>query len=106
MNQFILLVLLFTSIIFGGNILDNYDGRFESNFVLIDTTDSSTPEQSVESKQLYPARSLLRSFIIPGWGQVDNNSPWWKPVLFAGVEIAGIVGWNQWNKKSNWNYIP
>ena len=100
MSQFILSVLLFTSIIFGGNILDNYDGRFESHYVLMDTTDISTSEESAKPEQIYPARSLLRSLIIPGWGQLDNKSPWWKPVLFAGVEIAGIAGWYKWNKKA------
>ena len=100
MSQFILSVLLFTSIIFGGNILDNYDGRFESHYVLMDTTDISTSEESLKPEQIYPARSLLRSLIIPGWGQLGNKSPWWKPVLFAGVEIAGIAGWYKWNKKA------
>ena len=100
MNQVILSALLGTPFIFGGNLLDNYDGRFESNYVLRDTTDISTAEQSVESKQLYPARSLVRSLIFPGWGQIYNKSPWWKLVLFAGVEIAGISGWRQWNQKA------
>lgn len=89
-----------TSIIFGGNLLENYDGRFEPNYILSDTTDISTSEESVNSKQIYPARSLVRSLIFPGWGQIYNQSPWWKSVLFAGVEIAGIAGWLEWNKKA------
>ncbi|SVE31420.1 uncharacterized protein METZ01_LOCUS484274, partial [marine metagenome] len=66
MNQFILSVLLVTSVIFGENLLDNYDGRFESNYWLGDTTDVSTPEGSVKPEQLYPANSLVRSLIFPG----------------------------------------
>ena len=100
MNQFLLSALLGTSVIFGGNLLDNYDGRFESNYWLGDTTDTSTPRESVQSEQFYPARPLVRSLIFPGWGQIYNRSPWWKPVLFAGIEIAGISGWYQWNKKA------
>ena len=92
--------LFVTSFIFGGNLLDNYDGRFESNYVFQDTTDISNDEQLSEIKTVYPARSLVRSLIIPGWGQIYNKSPWWKPVLFAGVEVAGIAGWVEWNQKA------
>ena len=67
MNQFLLSALLGTSVIFGGNLLDNYDGRFESNYWLGDTTDTSTPRESVQSEQFYPARPLVRSLIFPGW---------------------------------------
>ena len=95
-----LAALFVTSFIFGGNLLDNYDGRFESNYVFRDTTDISNDEQLSEIKTVYPARSLVRSLIIPGWGQIYNKSPWWKPVLFAGVEVAGIAGWVEWNQKA------
>ena len=100
MYQILLSALLAISITFGDNLLDNYDGRFESNHWIGDTTYMTTPEGSVESENLYPARSLVRSLIFPGWGQIYNKSPWWKPVLFAGIEIAGISGWYQWNKKA------
>ena len=100
MNQGMLATLFVTSFIFGGDLLDNYDGRFESNYVFRDTTDISNDEQLSEIKTVYPARSLVRSLIIPGWGQIYNKSPWWKPVLFAGVEVAGIAGWVEWNQKA------
>jgi len=100
MYQILLSALLGISITFGDNLLDNYDGRFESNHWIGDTTYMTTPEGSVESENLYPARSLVRSLIFPGWGQIYNKSPWWKPVLFAGIEIAGISGWYQWNNKA------
>jgi hypothetical protein len=100
MSQYLLSSLLGISIVFGDNFLDNYDGRFESNYWFGDTTHITTPEGSVESEHLYPARSLVRSLIFPGWGQIYNKSPWWKPVLFAGIEIAGISAWYQWNDKA------
>ena len=100
MSQYLLSALLGISIIFGDNLLDNYDGRFESNYWFGDTTHITTPAGSVESEHLYPARSLVRSLIFPGWGQIYNKSPWWKPVLFAGIEIAGISAWHQWNNKA------
>jgi|TARA_B100000959_G_scaffold584_1_gene588 antitoxin component YwqK of YwqJK toxin-antitoxin module len=50
--------------------------------------------------QTYPARPLLRSLVVPGWGQMYNKSPWWKTALFAGIEVAGIVGIVQLNKKA------
>ena len=73
-----------------GKTSDKYDGRFESK----------TNIKFDEINPVYPARSLVRSLVIPGWGQFYNKSSWWKPVLFAGVEIAGIAGWQEWKKKA------
>ncbi len=38
-----------------------------------------------------PAKAMFKSFLIPGWGQVQNEDPWWKPVLYAGVETVGLI---------------
>ena len=97
-------ILFFTTTLFGNGILSSYDNRFESplwmksaHFSLQDTL--TKPEDST-LVQTYPARALLRSLVLPGWGQIYNKSPRWKTALFAGIELAGIVGIVQLNKKA------
>ncbi|MDP6338968.1 MAG: DUF5683 domain-containing protein [Candidatus Marinimicrobia bacterium] len=38
-----------------------------------------------------PAKAMFKSFIVPGWGQIQNKDSWWKPLLFAGVETVGLL---------------
>ena len=101
MNRlFILIVLNFTYVYSGGH-LNNYDGRFETKNILLDTVEVSLSSELSEISSAYPARSLIRSLIFPGWGQIYNKSPWWKPVLFAGIEISALAGWWQWRQKAD-----
>ena len=97
-------ILFFTITLFGNGILSSYDNRFDAPlwtksayFSLQDTL--TKPEDST-LVQTYPARALLRSLVLPGWGQMYNKSPRWKTALFAGIEVAGIVGIVQLNKKA------
>jgi len=50
--------------------------------------------------QSFNGKPLLRSLVLPGWGQMYNKSPRWKTALFAGIEVVGIVGIVQLNKKA------
>lgn len=43
-------------------------------------------------KRKSPGRAFLQSFLLPGWGQVYNQSAIWKPVAFVGLEAAGWFG--------------
>jgi len=96
-------ILFFSTTLFGNAILSSYDNRFDAplwtksaHFSLQDTL--TKPEDSTLI-QIYPARALVRSLVLPGWGQMYNKSPWWKIALFAGIEVVGIVGIVQFNKK-------
>lgn len=95
-----LTIFLFViSLGFSENVLSSYDNRFESTLF-----DYSKPDTTMElpdsGKVTYPAQAMIRSLVLPGWGQIYNEDKWWKPALFAGIEIAGIVGWYQWKLKA------
>lgn len=38
-----------------------------------------------------PVKAMFKSLILPGWGQLQNEDNWWKPVMFAGIETIGII---------------
>ncbi len=38
-----------------------------------------------------PVKAMFKSFVLPGWGQMQNQDHWLKPVLFAGIETIGII---------------
>ena len=46
---------------------------------------------------------VAKSFIVPGWGQLSNKDPLWKPILFFGIESIAIGSNLHFTKKSN-NY--
>ena len=104
MKYFSLILFFVTTILSGNGILSNYDNRFEA-LLWMKSEHSSLQDALTELSdstlvQSYPARALLRSLVFPGWGQMYNKSPWWKTALFAGIEVAGIVGIVQLNKKA------
>ena len=101
MFRLFLLIILGSSSIWCSDFLRNYDDRFESKlYSLSDTTDQSNRKETQEDEPVYPARSLVRSLIVPGWGQMYNKSPWWKTVLFLGVEVAALSSWRNWHQKA------
>jgi len=58
------------------------------------------PIQRSEIEMPVPARAMFKSFILPGWGQVQNEDPLWKPLLFAGVEVLGIFSSFHYEKRA------
>ena len=44
--------------------------------------------------------AMMRSFLIPGWGQIKNKDPLWKPAIFLGVELLGIYSFYNYDKKA------
>ncbi len=47
-----------------------------------------------------PVKAMFKSFLIPGWGQMHNKDPWWKPVLFAGVETIGWLSSSRYGNRA------
>ena len=37
-----------------------------------------------------PTKAMFKSLLIPGWGQIQNKDSWWKPAIFAGVEVISL----------------
>ena len=47
-----------------------------------------------------PAKAMFKSLLIPGWGQIQNKEPWWKPVLFAGLETIGWLSSSRYGNRA------
>ena len=92
MGRKFLLINITITTIFCMDILENYDNRFEARYNSLNNNE--------EVENVYPARALVRSLIVPGWGQIYNKSSWWKSALFMGVEIAALSSWLSWNQKA------
>lgn len=109
-KKIMILVLLFSVSNLMADGLFHYDARLHSpltnRLVRINAglssalaaveTDSATTTEEI----VFPARPMLMSLVVPGLGQVYNKSPWWKTAIFAGVEVAGIVGWWSFSNKA------
>ena len=70
------LILFFSTTLFGNGILSSYDNRFEAPLwtksVHSSLQDTLTKSEDSTLVQTYPARALLRSLVLPGWGQMYN----------------------------------
>ncbi len=51
--------------------------------------------------QKSPLGAVLRSAIIPGWGQIYNHS-YWKAPLIWGIGALLVYNWIQYNKDFNY----
>ena len=47
----------------------------------------------------YSSNAMIKSFIIPGWGQFQNNDPIWKSLTFLTFEIVGLSLMIDYNKR-------
>lgn len=50
-----------------------------------DTADSLTPAKATVHYSKSPSGALLRSFAMPGWGQLYVGSYWKAPIFFGGA---------------------
>mgnify|MGYP001302274861 CR=1 FL=1 len=104
MKNLLFTICITVSFVFGEDVLWNYDNRFEAPSTFTSEyykfQDSLKIEQDTLTNKSYPARALLRSLVVPGWGQLYNKSSWWKTAFFVGIEVAGIAGIVQLNKKA------
>ncbi len=93
---------MLSTIVCGDDLLINLDNRFATKVDLTNLVHNSIFSDSLDinSKQSI-LKPMIASLVIPGFGQYINRSPWWKTVLFAGVEVAGITGYISWINKAD-----
>ena len=97
----IILIILFT-IIYGEDLLRNFDNRFATKIDLINFVHNSVFSDSLDiNNKPSTLKPMIASLIVPGFGQYLNKSQWWKTALFASVEIAGITGYISWTNKAD-----
>ena len=66
-----------------------------------DTSSANQPTgDSIFVMQKSPLGAVLRSAVIPGWGQIYNESYWKAPVIW-GITGALVYSWIQYNKDFN-----
>lgn len=97
--KILFVILLIISVSFAEDVLSSFDNRFAAmdfEYLEPDTINNTKDTANI----MYPAQAMIRSLAVPGWGQIYNKDSWWKPVVFAGVEIAGIVAWWELNQKA------
>lgn len=98
MRKIIIILIILSAIIFGEDLLKNFDNRFATKVDFYNTIYSDSLD--INSKQSI-LKTMIASLVIPGFGQYINRSPWWKTALFAGVEVAGIAGYISWTNKAD-----
>ncbi|MBT3299887.1 MAG: hypothetical protein HN657_07420 [Candidatus Marinimicrobia bacterium] len=83
-------VFFLTAGLYGGDLWN--DAFVEMN-TKIDSAqaDSLALDSILTDTIVYPGKPLLKSLIIPGWGQYDNKAPLWKILTFASIEIGSIL---------------
>lgn len=54
-------------------------------------SDSSRVDTTETTNVIYTGKSLIKSLVIPGWGQAYNKAPIWKTLSFLGFEVASIT---------------
>lgn len=98
LRKIIIILIILSAIIFGEDLLKNFDNRFATKVNFYNTIYSDSLDINSKQSILKP---MIASLVIPGFGQYINRSPWWKTALFAGVEVAGIAGYISWTNKAD-----
>ncbi len=105
MKKIILIIIILSTVIFSEDLLNNFDNRFAIKINSENLFYNSIFTDSIDFKnrnnQKLPLKPMIASLAIPGLGQYLNRSAVWKTALFAGVEIAGIVGYVSWTNKAD-----
>lgn len=105
MKKIILLIIILSSVIFSEDLLNNIDNRFAIKINSENLFHNSIFTDSIDFKsdnnQKLPLKPMIASLVIPGFGQYMNRSPMWKTALFAGIEIASVVGYISWTNKAD-----
>ena len=105
MKKIILLIIIFSTVIFSKDLFNDPDNRFtvkiNSENLLHNSKFSDSLDVKSENNQKLPLKPMIASLVFPGFGQYINRSPMWKTALFAGIEVAGIVGYVSWTNKAD-----
>lgn len=102
MRKIITIFIIFSTIVCGEDLLSNYDNRFATKIDITNLVYNSTFSDSLDiNSNQSMLKPMIASFVVPGFGQYLNHSPWWKTALFVGVEVAGIVGYIAWTNKAD-----
>jgi len=81
-----LLYIILVSLIFSAN---TFAQQIDSSSIVLDTLKTKS-EIEIQTKS--PTGALLRGALIPGWGQIYNESYWQVPI-FWGVTAGLLSGW-------------
>jgi len=105
LKKIILLIIIFSTVIFSKDLFNDPDNRFtvkiNSENLLHNSKFSDSLDVKSENNQKLPLKPMIASLVFPGFGQYINRSPMWKTALFAGIEVAGIVGYVSWTNKAD-----
>lgn len=89
----IIKIILVSVILFSGS-------GYAQSVIKADNLKSDAKSDSAFVMTKSPWGAVLRSAIIPGWGQYYNES-YWKIPLFAGAVGGLIYGWSYYNTRYN-----
>ena len=72
----------------------------KSDTLVITSADTGTSEKNVlaldttTTKKFDPKVAMLRSAIIPGWGQIYNKKYWKVPIVWGALGVTGYIFFN------------
>ena len=102
MYKYLLIILLLTGYAFTATAQESDTSAVKAKVNSIqskrpDTVVNSTFIPKIKKEKVFhpdsthsPQKAVIRSLIIPGWGQLYNHR-WWKvPVIYSGI---GLLGW-------------
>lgn len=99
MLKYTLIILLIFSTLY---CEEDYINRFSTRSDLnVHNLYDSEKKSVVFLENNSPIKPMLASLILPGLGQIINDSPIWKTAMFVGIEIAGIAGYITWTKHAD-----
>ncbi len=98
---FVLVLFAASNVLLAQEVEETIDTTFVEEFdeEILQTKKLSKRKQKIQSKFYNPRVASKRSALIPGWGQIYNDS-WWKvPVLYGGLGISlYFVNFNENNR--------
>jgi hypothetical protein len=102
LKKIILFLIILCTIVSGEDLLKNIDNRFATKVDLTNLNNFSVFLDSLDiNSKPSTLKPMIASLVVPGFGQYLNHSKWWKIAIFAGVEVAGIVGYISWTNKAD-----
>ena len=88
------IVYLFFLLVIGGNLFAQKDSAVKK---IIEKTKATPKKQKINlfsidtSKSYNPRVAILRSAIIPGWGQATNKKYWKIPIVYGALGTTAFI---------------